>query len=62
MIGAILTALAEGVSLALKLFAARNTPAMQSNAQAQTIANIRASVDQHISSGNVAKVAADGSQ
>ena len=60
-ITAIGTALAEGCKLFVTLFAARNTPAMQANAQAATLAKIRASVDQHIASGNIQQVAADGS-
>jgi hypothetical protein len=59
MIGAAITALGAGLKLALSIFTARNSPAMQANAQAQTIANIHASAAQHLASGNLAAAQAD---
>jgi hypothetical protein len=61
IVTAALTAIGEGFKLFLTLFAARNTAAMQANAKAQTIANIRASVNQHIAAGNLPAVQSDGS-
>jgi|HubBroStandDraft_3_1064219.scaffolds.fasta_scaffold10500_4 hypothetical protein len=61
LVSAILTGLGEGLRLALALFQARNSPAMQANAKAATIAKIRASVDQHIAEGDLRAVQSDGS-
>lgn len=60
-IEAIGTALTEGLKLAVAIFTSRNSPAMQANDKAATIAKIRASVNQHISSGNLDQVREDGS-
>jgi len=60
-ITAIGTALTEGCKLFLTLFGARNTPSMQAAKKAQTIQNIRDSVNQHIAAGNLAAVQSDGS-
>lgn len=60
MLSAILTGLAEGIRLALSIFKARNSPAMQAAARAATIQKIRDSVNQHIASGDVNAVRTDG--
>ncbi len=56
---AIFTALTEGCKLAWTIFGARNTAAMQANAQAATIQKIRDSVTTHLSTGNLQAVEAD---
>lgn len=60
-LGAIFTAIGESCKLFLTLFAARNTPAMQAAARAATMAKIRASVTQHIATGDLNSVRTDGS-
>ena len=61
LVSGIFTAVGEGLKLAVAIFGARNTPAMQEAKQADTIAKIRASVDQHLKSGDLAAVQSDGS-
>lgn len=61
IVSAIATALGEGLKLAVSIFTARNSPAMQANAKAATIAKIRASVNQHITAGDLNAVQTDGS-
>lgn len=60
IVTAALTAAGEGIKLFLTLFGARNTPAMQANAQAATIQKIRDSVNQHIAAGDLTDVRTDG--
>lgn len=61
VIGPFLTALGAGLKLALALFKARNTPAMQSAARAATIAKIHESANAHIAAGDLNAVRRDGS-
>lgn len=56
-----LTAIGESARLAFAIFTARNSPAMQDNAKAATIAKIRASVNQHINANDLSAVQSDGS-
>lgn len=61
-ITAALEAAANGCKLALTLFLARNTPAMQGNAAAATTAKIHDLAAQHIASQNTAAVQTDLAQ
>lgn len=54
------TAITEGCKLALAIFAARNAPAMQANAKAKTIENLRDATNKHIAAGDLKAVNADG--
>lgn len=60
LLTAIGTALGAGLKLALALFRARNSKAMQAQAKAATLAKIKASVDAHIASGDLEAVRDDG--
>ncbi len=61
IIGPLLTAIGEGLKLAVSIFVARNTPAMQAAAKAATIARIRASVNKHLADNDLAAVQKDSS-
>lgn len=59
---AALGALGSGLKVAYAIFTARNSPAMQDNARAATLAKIHASVQDHVAAGDTASVEQDIAQ
>lgn len=59
---AVFSAAANGFKVFLALFGARNSPAMQDNARAATMAKVHASVQEHVAAGDTAAVEEDIAQ
>lgn len=56
------SAIGNGCKVAYAIFTARNSPAMQDNARAATLAKIHASVQDHVAAGDTAAVESDIAQ
>lgn len=58
-VAAFFTAVGQGVRLAVAVFGARNSPALQANKKAETFQKIKDSVEKHIADGDDAAIERD---